>query len=165
MEHDTLERARRIELLVLDVDGVLTDGGLYYGAGGESLQRFHVHDGAGIKAVLAAGIAVAVISARRTPAVDKRMNELGVADILQGTVNKLEALTEIALRMGIELSAVACVGDDLADVPMMSRVGLAVAVADAQKPAVQAAHYRTSAKGGRGAVREVCELLLLARAR
>ncbi len=163
MTPDTLERARAIELLVLDVDGVLTDGGLYYGNGGESLQRFHVHDGAGIKAVMAAGVRVAVISARRTAAVTARMKELGVADVLQGTVDKATALTELAGRLGIEMDEVACVGDDLADVPMMNRAGLAIAVADARGPAVDAAHYRTAARGGHGAVREVCDMLLLAR--
>ena len=163
MTPDTLERARAIELLVLDVDGVLTDGGLYYGAGGESLQRFHVHDGAGIKAVMAAGITVAVISARRTRAVTTRMNELGVANVMQGTADKAEALTELAGQLGIKLDAVACVGDDLADVPMMNKAGLAIAVAGARGPAVEAAHYRTTARGGHGAVREVCDMLLLAR--
>ena len=163
MTPETLERARAIELLVLDVDGVLTDGGLYYGAGGESLQRFHVHDGAGMKAVMAAGIRVAVISARRSPAVTTRMNELGVEDVLQGTADKAEAIAELSGRLGIELEAVACVGDDMADVPMMKRAGLAIAVADARDPAVETAHYRTAARGGHGAVREVCDMLLLAR--
>ena len=163
MTPDTLERARRIRLLVLDVDGVLTDGGLYYGAGGESLQRFHVHDGAGIKAVMAAGIAVAVISARRTPAVTARMKELGVKTVVQGEENKLEAVTELAERMDIGLDAVACVGDDTTDVPMMRRAGLAIAVADARRPAAEVSHYRTSARGGHGAVREACDMLLLAR--
>ena len=163
MTPDTLQRARRIRLLVLDVDGVLTDGGLYYGAGGESLQRFHVHDGAGIKAVMAAGIAVAVISARRTPAVTARMNELGVADVIQGEENKIEALRSLAGKMGIELDAVACIGDDTTDVPLMRQAGLAIAVADARGPAVEVSHYQTSAAGGHGAVREACDMLLLAR--
>ncbi len=163
MTPDTLERARKIRLLVLDVDGVLTDGGLYYGAGGESLQRFHVHDGAGIKAVMAAGIAVAVISARRTPAVTTRMNELGVETVIQGEENKLGALRGLAGEMGIGLDAVACIGDDTTDVSMMRGAGLAIAVADAREPAVEAAHYQTSANGGNGAVREACDMLLLAR--
>ena len=162
MTPDTLERARNIRLLVLDVDGVLTDGGLYYGAGGESLQRFHVHDGAGIKAVMAAGIAVAVISARSTPAVTARMKELGVESVIQGEENKLEALAGLAGQMGIGLDAVACIGDDTADVPMMRRAGLAIAVADARGPALEVAHYQTAARGGHGAVREACDMLLLA---
>lgn len=163
MAPDTLERARKIRLLILDVDGVLTDGGLYYGAGGESLQRFHVHDGAGIKAVMAAGITVAVISARRTPAVTARMNELGVAAVIQGEENKLEALRGLAEQMSIELDAVACIGDDTTDVPMMRQAGLAISVADARAPAVEVSHYQTSARGGHGAVREACDMLLLAR--
>ena len=163
MTPDTLERARNIRLLVLDVDGVLTDGGLYYGAGGESLQRFHVHDGAGIKAVMAAGIAVAVISARRTTAVTTRMRELGVEAVFQGEENKLEALTGLAENMGIDLKTVACIGDDTTDVPMMRQAGLAIAVADARTPAVEVSHYQTCARGGHGAVREACDMLLLAR--
>lgn len=163
MRRETLESAKGIELLVLDVDGVLTDGGLYYGAEGEALKRFHVHDGAGIKAVLDAGIKVAVISSRKTPAVDIRMRELGVSDVLQGIDNKLEALNALAGRLGIELEAVACLGDDIADVPMMRSVGLAIAVVDARRQAKESAHHTTSERGGHGAVREVCELLLVAR--
>ena len=163
MEQQTLERAKNVELLVLDVDGVLTDGSLYYGPDGEAIKRFHVHDGAGIKAVLQAGIKVAVISSRQASAVDNRMSELGVSDILQGIRDKLEALNDLADRLGIELSAVACVGDDVADVPMMRSVGLAIAVVDARQQARDSAHYSTSAKGGYGAVREVCDLLLVAR--
>ena len=158
-----MERAKKVELLVLDVDGVLTDGSLYYGPDGEAIKRFHVHDGAGIKAVLQAGIKVAVISSRQASAVDNRMSELGVADVLQGSRDKLEALNGLVGRLGIELSAVACVGDDVADVPMMRSVGLAIAVVDAQQQARESAHYSTSAKGGYGAVREVCDLLLVAR--
>ena len=163
MTPDTLKRARKVRLLVIDVDGVLTDGGLYYGAGGESLQRFHVHDGAGIKAVMEAGIAVAVISARSTPAVTARMQELGVETVLQGAGDKLQALAGLAGEMGIELDAVACIGDDATDVAMMREVGLAIAVADARDPAVEAARYQTSAGGGHGAVREACDMLLMAR--
>ena len=158
-----LERAKNTELLILDVDGVLTDGSLYYGPDGEVIKRFHVHDGAGIKAVLEAGIKVAVISSRRTPAVDKRMHELGVSHVLQGVGDKLQALNELGERLGIELNAVACVGDDVSDVPMMRSVGLAVAVADARQQAKESAHYSTAARGGHGAVREVCDLLLVAR--
>ena len=163
MTPDTLERACRVRLLVLDVDGVLTDGGLYYGAGGESLQRFHVHDGAGIKAVMEAGIAVAVISARRAPAVSARMAELGVEAVMQGEEDKLEALLGLVEKLEFGLESVACIGDDTADVPMMRQAGFAIAVADARRPAVEVCHYRTSARGGHGAVREVCDMLLLAR--
>ena len=163
MDRQTLERAKNIELLVLDVDGVLTDGSLYYGPDGEVLKRFHVHDGAGIKALLEAGVRVAVISSRQAPAVGCRMEELGVSDVLEGTADKFQALKGLVERLGIELGAVACVGDDIADVPMMRCVGLAVAVVDARQETVEAAHYSTSARGGHGAVREVCDLLLVAR--
>ena len=163
MDAGTMDRARGIELLVLDVDGVLTDGGLYFGADGEALKRFHVHDGAGIKAVMKAGIQVAVISARETPAVTARMHELGVQEVFQGSNDKLETLTELMSRLEIESAKIACVGDDLADVSMMEVVGLAIAVQNARPQALDTAHYRTSAKGGDGAVREVCDLLLAAR--
>ena len=163
MDAGTMDRASGIELLVLDVDGVLTDGGLYFGADGEALKRFHVHDGAGIKAVMKAGIQVAVISARETPTVTARMHELGVQEVFQGSNDKLETLTELMSRLEIESAKVACVGDDLADVSMMGVVGLAIAVQNARPQALDAAHYRTSAKGGDGAVREVCDLLLAAR--
>ena len=163
MEASTLERAKAIELLVLDVDGVLTDGSLFYGPDGEALKRFHVHDGAGIKTVLAAGIKVAVISARQSPAVQTRMRELGVEDVQQGCDDKLQALQGLMERLNVGPERVACIGDDLTDVPMMRNVGLSVAVLNAQQQAIDAAHYTTEAKGGHGAVREVCNLLLVAR--
>lgn len=163
MEQQTLKRAKGIKLLVLDVDGVLTDGGLYYGTDGEILKKFHVHDGAGIKVVLGTGIQVAVISSRQTLAVDIRMDELGVSNVLQGVQDKFESLNNLVKRLDIKLDAVACVGDDVADIPMMRCVGLAVAVANARQQVKESAHYSTSAKGGHGAVREVCDLLLVAR--
>ena len=161
--HETLKRAKGIKLLVLDVDGVLTDGGLYYGTDGEMLKKFHVHDGAGIKAVLGTGIQVAVISSRQTPTVDIRMEELGVSNVLQGVQDKLESLNSLVKRLGIKLDAVACIGDDVADIPMLRCVGLAIAVANARQQVKESAHSLTSAKGGSGAVREVCDLLLVAR--
>jgi 3-deoxy-D-manno-octulosonate 8-phosphate phosphatase (KDO 8-P phosphatase) len=163
VEQQTLTRVKEIKLLVLDVDGVLTDGGLYYGTDGEILKKFHVHDGAGIKALLKAGIQVAVISSRHTPAVDIRMDELGVSNVLQGAQNKLDSLNSLVEHLGIKLNAVACIGDDVADIPMMRCVGLAVAVANARQQVKKCAHYSTSAKGGHGAVREICDLLLVAR--
>ena len=155
--------AKHIELLALDVDGVLTDGSLYYGPNGEAIKKFHVHDGAGIKAVLEAGIRVAVISARETSIVTNRMNELGVLDVLQGTTDKLNTLNNLIERIGIELNSVAYIGDDVADLSIMQNVGLAITVKDGQKIAKQNAHYCTAARGGRGAVREVCNLLLMNR--
>jgi 3-deoxy-D-manno-octulosonate 8-phosphate phosphatase (KDO 8-P phosphatase) len=163
VDQSVLERARHVELLVLDVDGVLTDGSLFFGPEGEVLKKFHVRDGAGIKAVLKAGIAVAVISSRSSRTVDTRMRELGVTEVLQGCSDKLDALDGILPRLRVDLGRVACMGDDVADVPMMQRVGFPVAVNDAHEAVKSVAHFCTAAPGGHGAVREVCDLLLMAR--
>ena len=155
--------ARRIALLVLDVDGVLTDGGLWYGARGELMKRFHVRDGHGIKLLRAAGIEVAVISGRQSPAVKHRCRELGVRQLLQGIADKGAALDRLLRRFDVSDTQVACIGDDTPDIPLFVRVGLAVAVSDAHPLAQRAAHCRTRLPGGQGAVREVCHWLLAAR--
>jgi 3-deoxy-D-manno-octulosonate 8-phosphate phosphatase (KDO 8-P phosphatase) len=155
----------QIRLLVLDVDGVLTDGRLHYGPDGEQLKVFHVHDGAGIRAMAAAGITVAVISGRNSAAVARRCADLGIRELQQGVEDKGAALDAVLARLGIPARECACVGDDTIDVPMLRRVGLAIAVADAHADARRAAHRRTRLRGGSGAVREVCDWLLAARAR
>ncbi len=158
---DTLvERANDIRLLVLDVDGVLTDGRLYFTARGEQMKCFHVRDGAGIKQVLKAGLQVAVISGRRSKAVDQRLGELGVTWIRQGIEDKLAALRELLDILNLEPHAVASIGDDSADLPIFEVARLAIAVADAHPSVKSQAHFITQAPGGRGAVREVCDLLL-----
>ena len=154
-----------IELLVLDVDGVLTDGRLRYGPEGELDKVFHVRDGHGIKALLAAGVRVAVISGRAARAVERRCAELGIGEVLQGVADKAAAFEALAARLGVAPRACACVGDDSPDVPLMRRVGLAIAVADAHADARRAAHRRTRLSGGAGAVREVCDWQLAARRR
>ncbi|MDE2219398.1 MAG: HAD-IIIA family hydrolase [Gammaproteobacteria bacterium] len=154
-----------IRLLVLDVDGVLTDGGLHYGPEGERTKRFHVRDGHGIRAVAAAGITVAVISGRDTAAVARRCADLGIGELQQGVGDKAQAFESLLARLGIAARECACVGDDSPDVPLLLRAGLAVAVADAHADARRAAHRRTRLPGGAGAVREVCDWLLAARAR
>jgi 3-deoxy-D-manno-octulosonate 8-phosphate phosphatase (KDO 8-P phosphatase) len=154
-----------IELLVLDVDGVLTDGRLRYGRDGEIEKVFHVRDGHGLKALLAAGVRVAVISGRDSPAVTCRCAELGITEVLQGVTDKATAFAALATRLGIAPRAAACVGDDTPDVGLMRLVGLAIAVADAHPDAGRAAHRRTRLPGGAGAVREVCDWLLGARRR
>jgi 3-deoxy-D-manno-octulosonate 8-phosphate phosphatase (KDO 8-P phosphatase) len=159
----TTRLARRIELVVLDVDGTLTDGSLWYGPRGEQLKRFHVHDGHGIKLLQAAGITVAVISGRRSAAVTARCRELGVRYVLQGAADKGAALDRLMKKLDLHGSQVACVGDDTPDVPLFVRVGFAVAVRDAHPLAARAAHCRTAASGGHGAVREVVDWLLAAR--
>ena len=159
-----LERARRIRLLVLDVDGVLTDGRLYLSPTGEELKVFHVRDGSGLVAVQRAGITVAIISGRDSAAVSRRAAELGIRHVRQGVVDKGAELDRLLTELGVEPVETACVGDDTPDLPMLRRVGLAVGVADAHPALLEAAHWITRAPGGRGAVREVCDLLLSARA-
>lgn len=155
-----LTRAARTRLLVLDVDGVMTDGRLYYDNHGNETKAFHVRDGYGIKAVMRQGCEVAVISGRRSVAVQTRLGELGVQHAILGQDDKLPALQTLAGELGIEdLQTVACVGDDSPDLPILAAVGFAVAPADAHPDVAARVHWQTTARGGRGAVREVCDLL------
>jgi 3-deoxy-D-manno-octulosonate 8-phosphate phosphatase (KDO 8-P phosphatase) len=163
MTSDLNDRARAVRVLVLDVDGVLTDGRLLYSAHGDELKSFHVRDGYGIVALRRAGFEVAVISGRHSEAVARRLGELGVTWVRQGISDKAAAFEELLTRLDVTDEHVACVGDDTPDVPMLRRAGLAVAVADAHPDARAVAHYVTRTPGGRGAVREVCDLLLMAR--
>lgn len=159
-----LERAAAIRLVVFDCDGVFTDGRLYIGDDGRETKAFHVHDGHGVKRLIEAGIEVAVISGRRSGAVRVRMRELGVEHLVEGAEDKLAALRELQARLGLTDATTAWVGDDLPDLPSMSVAWLAVAVANAAPELDAIAHWRTAASGGAGAVREVCDLLLSARA-
>jgi 3-deoxy-D-manno-octulosonate 8-phosphate phosphatase (KDO 8-P phosphatase) len=153
----------KIELLVLDVDGVLTDGRLYFSGTGEALKTFHVRDGHGIKLLMRSGVALAALSGRRSPAVTARMRELKVRNVIQGCGDKVEALTDLTLRLDIDPLACACLVDDTPDLPLMAAVGFAAAVADAHPLVLSAAHWISKAPGGRGAVRELCDALLRAR--
>ena len=159
-----LARAAAIRLVVFDCDGVFTDGRLYIGDDGRETKAFHVHDGHGVVRLLEAGFEVAVISGRRSEAVRVRMRELGVANLVEGAGDKLSALRDLQRRLRVDDAATACVGDDLPDVAPLSVAGLAIAVANAVPELDRVAHWRTAAAGGAGAVREVCELLLAARA-
>lgn len=152
-------------MLVLDVDGVLTDGRLYFGPRGETLKVFHVRDGYGLVALRRAGVEVAVISGRRSPAVSARCRELKVRHVHQGVNDKLAVFEQLRARLKLAPAACACVGDDLPDVPLMNAVALPFAVADAHPAVRRAAAVVTRQGGGRGAVREVCDLLLAGRAR
>ena len=155
--------ASDIALVVLDVDGVLTDGRLWYGPDGETLKAFNVRDGHGIKSLVAAGVGVAVISGRRSAAVTARMRELGVADVAQGVGDKARALAELLKRNAVDPRRVACLVDDTPDLGLMSAVGMPAAVADAHPDVLAAAKHVTRAAGGHGAVREFCDFLLAAR--
>jgi len=161
----TRKSAAAIRLLVLDVDGTMTDGKLYFGPRGEAIKVFHVRDGQGIKHLDEAGIHVAVISGRTSKMVSVRCRELGVEHVVQGAKDKVAAFEKLRKRLKIDVSESACVGDDTADVPLMKAVKLAFAVADAHRNALRAAHVVTSLPGGQGAVREVCDYLLDARKR
>jgi len=154
-----------IRLLVLDVDGVLTDGRLYFGARGEALKAFHVRDGVGLKQLQRSGLTIAVISGRRSRMVAARCRELGVRHVLQGVADKRAALRQLCARLKLTPAACACVGDDLPDVPVMRAAALSFAVADAHRSARRAADIVTRLPGGRGAVREVCDHLLTLNAR
>jgi 3-deoxy-D-manno-octulosonate 8-phosphate phosphatase (KDO 8-P phosphatase) len=153
----------RVRLLVLDVDGVLTDGRLFYGPRGESLKAFHVRDGYGIKQVAKAGIAVAIISGRKSAAVQRRAKELGIRYVTQGAADKLAALRRLARSRGVSLEECACIGDDTPDAPILDAAGVGIAVLDAHADALAAANLVTTKPGGHGAVREVCDWLLAAR--
>jgi 3-deoxy-D-manno-octulosonate 8-phosphate phosphatase (KDO 8-P phosphatase) len=154
----------QIELLVLDVDGVLTDGRLYFSARGEALKTFHVRDGHGIKLLMKSGVRVAVASGRRSAAVSARMRELGVRDVVQACPDKVRALLDLTRRLGIDPLRAACLVDDTPDLPLMAAVGFAGAVADAHPLVKSAAHWVSRQPGGQGAVRELCDALLRARA-
>lgn len=155
--------AGRIRLLVLDVDGVLTDGRLHYDSDGRESKSFHVRDGYGLQQVMAAGVAVAVISGRRSTAAAARLAELQVPHVFLGRNDKGSVLDELLAGLGIPIEAVACVGDDVIDLAIMAPAGLGITVADAHPDVLRAADWVTAAGGGRGAVREVCDLLLATR--
>jgi 3-deoxy-D-manno-octulosonate 8-phosphate phosphatase (KDO 8-P phosphatase) len=155
---------RAIQLLVLDVDGVLTDGRLYFGPRGEALKVFHVRDGQGIVQLRRAGLEVAVISGRRSRMVNARCRELGVRHLHQGVSDKGAVLQRLLARLKLPPAACACVADDLPDLPVMRSVALSFAVADAHPAVRRAADVVTRLPGGHGAVREVCDRLLALRA-
>jgi 3-deoxy-D-manno-octulosonate 8-phosphate phosphatase (KDO 8-P phosphatase) len=157
--------AQPIRLLILDVDGVLTDGRLYFGPRGEALKVFNVHDGFGLVQLQRAGVQVAILSSRRSPMVAIRCRELGVRHLYQGVADKLGVFARLCARLKLAPAACACVGDDMQDVPLMRAAGLSFAVADAHREVRRAADIVTRLPGGRGAVREVCDHLLVLRAR
>lgn len=160
---DITTLAAGIQLAVFDVDGVFTDGRLHFSGDGELFKSFHVHDGHGIKRLLQNHVEVAVISGRRSEAVTRRMQELHIRHVFQGIDDKRAAFDRLLAQLQLEARQAACVGDDLPDLPLLEAAGLAIAVADAEPEVRARAHYVTTARGGQGAVREVCNLLLTAR--
>lgn len=163
VEPAVIEAARFVTFLVLDVDGVLTDGGLYYDAEGRVTKRFDVQDGFGIGLLRKNGIRVAVITGQDSPAVAERMRILHIEDYYAGCVDKIHSLAEVIARHGFAREQTAYLGDDWIDIPAMRRVGFPMAVANAQPEVKVCARYVTRAHGGRGAVREAARLILYAR--
>lgn len=154
------QRAESIQLVVFDVDGVFTDGRIYLNHLGEETKAFNVRDGHGVRMLIHYGIQVAVISGRKSKAVDVRMQELGIDDVMQGHIDKKQAFNTLISAKDIDPEQVAFVGDDIIDVQAMKLCGLAFAVGDAHEWVKQHADVVTTLKGGQGAVREVCELIL-----
>jgi 3-deoxy-D-manno-octulosonate 8-phosphate phosphatase (KDO 8-P phosphatase) len=160
---EVLARAKEIKLLLMDCDGVLTDGRLYFGATGEELKVFHARDGQGIVDWHAAGFRSGIISGRSSPIVEMRAKQLGIEFVYQGRKDKAVAFHEIVEASGVSPQEIAFIGDDTPDAEVFPLVGLAVAVGDAHEAVNAAAHFTTKARGGRSAVREVIDMLLAAR--
>jgi len=159
---DILERAAQIRLVIFDVDGVLTDGSLFIGDDGQEYKAFHSRDGHGMKMLQASGIEIGIITGRTSQVVKHRMDSLGIRHVYQGKLEKLPAFEELVAKLGLPPHQVAYIGDDVVDLPVMRRVGLAVAVQDAHPLVKQHAHWTTDHGGGRGAARDVCELIMRA---
>lgn len=162
MSDDLLQRAKAIRLAVFDVDGVLTDGKLYFLVDGSEFKTFNTLDGHGIKMLINSGVRTAIISGRSTPVVERRARNLGIQHLYQGREDKMVVLDELLAELGLEYAQVAYLGDDLPDLPVIRRVGLGMAVASADGFVRQHAHGVTLARGGEGAAREFCELIMRA---
>ena len=159
------ERLARIKLMIFDVDGVLTDGSLWYGEQGEMFKRFNALDGHGLKMLATSGIKVALVTGREGPIVDRRAAELGLGDVIQNVRDKGAVLTELVARYHLTLEDSRFMGDDLIDLPAMQRAGFAASVPEAPPYMTQAAHWVATKSGGKGAARECCDLILAAQGR
>lgn len=160
MDQEILDKAAKIKLVIFDVDGVLTDGSLFLGDDGQEYKAFNSKDGHGMKMLQATGVTIGIITGRTSRVVEKRMASLGIEHVYQGQLEKLPAYEELLSKLGLEHDQVAYVGDDVVDLPIMVRSGLAIAVADAHALVLEHAHWQTPNCGGRGAGRDVCELLM-----
>ena len=159
------DRLSRVRLLVMDVDGVMTDGRIVLDGEGNEWKFFNVRDGHGIVMLHRIGVETAIITGRSSKVVERRAKELSIAHVYQGAHNKLEVYEELKRKLGLSDEQVCYIGDDVVDMPIMSRVGFAVAVADAHPEVKKVAHYVTAMPGGRGAVREVAEMIIRAKGR
>ena len=157
-----IDAAQKIKLLLLDVDGVLTDGKLYYGNSGEEMKGFDIQDGLGIKLLQKGNIQVGIITGRISSLLQRRADELGISPVIQGREDKLTALNELLPSLGITLDEIAFIGDDLPDLAVIKRVGLGITVANASSTLAAEANWQTVSTGGNGAVREVAEMILIA---
>lgn len=160
MREKLLERARRLRLMIFDVDGVLTDGTLYLGDAGAEIKAFNVRDGHGIRMLRESGVEVALLSSRRSRTVELRAAELGITLVEQGAESKGAAFERLLAGRGLSAEAAGFMGDDLPDLPVLARCGFAASVPEAPDAVRRQAHYVTRAGGGRGAAREVCELIM-----
>lgn len=158
-------RLQRLKLMVFDVDGVLTDGGLWYTEQGETLKRFNALDGHGLKMLAVSGIQVALVTGRESPIIARRAAELGLGAVMQNVRDKGAVLTELLTRFGVALEQTGFMGDDLIDLPAMQRAGFSASVPDAPAYITQAAHWVSERRGGHGAARECCDLILAAQQR
>jgi 3-deoxy-D-manno-octulosonate 8-phosphate phosphatase (KDO 8-P phosphatase) len=161
-QEDARQRAMKVRLAVFDVDGVLTDGSLLFTESGETMKRFHTLDGHGMKMLMQSGIEVAIISGRESLAVTRRMKELGITHVFQGIHDKKSTYEALLGSLGLTHEAVAAIGDDVVDLPILSRCGLAVAVPAAPAFVREHVHLVTEASGGFGAAREFCDFILAA---
>lgn len=160
MKKDLKERLKKIKLLILDVDGVLTDGSIVYSSNGEEIKTFNVHDGYGIEMLRQAGIPVAIITGRISQIVEKRAKDLKIEDLIQGTIDKVPAAETFARKYNITFDEIAFMGDDLFDIPLLQKVGFSCAPRNARKEVKRIVHYVTKKEGGKGAVREVIDMIL-----
>ena len=157
---DILEKAKQIKLVVFDVDGVLTDGSLFVGDDGQEYKAFNARDGLGMKMLQRSGVEIGIITARSSQVVEHRMHNLGIKYVYQGQLEKLPAFEGLVGKLGLDFEQTAYVGDDVVDLPVLRRAGLAIAVQDAHPIAKQHAHWQTPHNGGRGAARDVCDLIM-----
>jgi len=155
-----LDKAKRARLAAFDVDGVLTDGALYYTDAGEEFKAFNVQDGHGIKMLQESGVAIAIITSRSSKLVANRARNLGIDHLYQGVENKLDAMNALLTKLGLTLAEASYMGDDVIDLPVLRRCGFAASVPEAPALVRQHAHYITRARGGHGAVREYCEVVM-----
>lgn len=160
--HDAAAKAARVRLMIFDVDGILTDGSLHYGAQGELIKTFNVLDGHGIKLLQQSGVATAIISARKSDIVARRAADLGIQHVQQGVHDKLAAFQQLLAQTAVAAQQCGFVGDDVIDLPILLRAGFAASVPNAHPEVRSRVHYVTQAAGGRGAARELCDFILRA---